>query len=57
METIELCLADEANAWTLAEDGEWTRRVPVGPEPRSTQRELMAKHAARAADAASATPA
>jgi polyphosphate kinase len=56
METMELCLADDANAWTLAADGEWTRRVP-GPEPRSVQRELMAKHAARAADAASASKA
>jgi polyphosphate kinase len=57
METIELCLADDANAWTLAEDGAWTRRTPAGPEPRSAQRALMARHAARAADAASASPA
>jgi polyphosphate kinase len=57
METMELCLADDSNAWTLGEDGEWTRRVPAGPEPRHAQRELMAKHAARAAEAASGSPA
>jgi len=56
METLELCLADDANAWTLAPDGAWSRREP-GPEPRSAQRELMAKHAGRAAEAASASPA
>jgi polyphosphate kinase len=57
METLELCLADDANAWVLGEDGGWTRRTPSGDAPRSAQRELMRKHAARAADAASASPA
>ena len=57
METLELCLADDANAWVLGEDGAWTRRTPSGEAPRSAQRELMRKHAARAADAASASPA
>jgi polyphosphate kinase len=55
METMELCLADEANAWELAEDGDWTRRVPSGDPPRDVQRELIAKHAARAAEAAAAS--
>ena len=57
METVELCLADDANTWVLGEDGDWTRRTPSGDEPRSAQRELMRKHAARAADAAGASPA
>jgi polyphosphate kinase len=57
METLELCLADDANAWVLGEDGAWVRRTPSGEAPRSAQRELMRKHAARAADAASASPA
>jgi polyphosphate kinase len=57
LETLQLCLADDANAWTLADDGEWTRREPGSPVPRSAQRELMARHAARAAEAASGSPA
>jgi polyphosphate kinase len=57
METLELCLADDANTWILGEDGEWTRREPSQPVPRSAQRELMARHAARAAEAASGSPA
>ena len=56
MQTMELCLADDANAWDLAEDGAWTRRTP-GENPTSAQRELMRKHAARAAEAANASPA
>jgi polyphosphate kinase len=56
MQTMELCLADEANAWDLGEDGSWTRRER-GDNPLSTQRELMKKHTARAHDAANATPA
>ena len=55
METMELCLADDANAWVLGEDGDWTRRGRPATEPRDVQRELMAKHAARAAEAAAAT--
>jgi polyphosphate kinase len=47
LDTLERCLADDVGAWELDEDGSWTRR-PTGPEPRSVQRELMAKHAARA---------
>jgi polyphosphate kinase len=56
METMEMCLADDANAWLLGEDGDWTRRVASG-EPRDVQAELMAKHAARSAEAAAASPA
>ena len=50
LDTLDRCFADDANAWELGSDGEWTRRVP-GPEPRSVQYELMATHAAAAAEA------
>jgi polyphosphate kinase len=51
IDTLDRCFADDVNAWELGEDGTWTRREPDG-EPRSVQRELMAGHAARAAEAA-----
>jgi polyphosphate kinase len=54
IDTLDRCFADDVNAWELGEDGTWTRRVPAG-EPRSVQRELMAGHAARAAEAAAAS--
>jgi polyphosphate kinase len=52
LDTLDRCFADDVNAWDLAEDGTWTRRTPEGGETRSVQRELMAGHAARAAEAA-----
>ncbi len=51
LDTLDRCFADNVNAWELGEDGAWTRAHPDG-EPRSVQRELMAGHAARAAEAA-----
>ena len=51
LDTLERCFADDANAWELAEDGSWSRRDPA-PEPRSVQHELMARHSARAVEAA-----
>ena len=51
LNTLDLCLADEANAWELGPSGDWTRRRD-GDEPRSVQRELMRRHAARAVEAA-----
>jgi polyphosphate kinase len=51
LDTLDRCFADNVNAWELGEDGAWTRRTPDG-EPHSVQRELMAGHAARAAEAA-----
>jgi len=51
LDALERCMADNTNAWVLDADGAWTRRVPEG-EPRNAQRELMARHAARAAEAA-----
>jgi polyphosphate kinase len=50
-DTLDRCFADIVNSWALGEDGTWTRARPSG-EPRSVQRELMAGHAARAAEAA-----
>jgi polyphosphate kinase len=51
LETIELCLADNVNAWVLNGEGTWQRRRPNGT-PRSAQRELMGRHAALAAETA-----
>ena len=50
-DTLDRSFADNVNMWELGEDGTWTRRLLDG-EPRSVQRELMAGHAARAAEAA-----
>jgi polyphosphate kinase len=54
LDTLERSMADNTNAWTLDADGIWTRRAPDGSEPRNVQKELMARHAARAAEAAAA---
>jgi polyphosphate kinase len=51
VDTLDRCFADNTNAWDLQEDGMWVRREVDG-EPRSVQRELMAGHGARAAEAA-----
>jgi polyphosphate kinase len=51
VDTLDRCFADNTNAWDLQEDGTWVRRHLDG-EPHSVQRELMAGHAARAAEAA-----
>jgi polyphosphate kinase len=51
LETLELCLSDNVNAWVLDAEGAWQRRQPDG-SPRSAQRELMTRHAARAAETA-----
>jgi polyphosphate kinase len=55
LDTLEREMADDTNAWTLAADGEWARREPSPTEPRNAQLELMARHAARAAEAAAGT--
>jgi polyphosphate kinase len=51
LETLELCLTDNVNAWVLDAEGAWQRRQPDG-SPRSAQRERMTRHAARAAETA-----
>jgi polyphosphate kinase len=56
LDTLDRCLADDTNNWELHEDGSWTRSEPADPQhPRNAQRELMERHAARAAEAAQAT--
>jgi polyphosphate kinase len=51
VDTLDRCFADDTNSWELTPDGRWQRREPSG-EPRNVQRELMAAHAAEAAEAA-----
>jgi polyphosphate kinase len=50
VDVLERSLADDTFAWELQEDWSWERRRP-GAEPRSVHRELMIRHAGRAADA------
>ena len=50
LDVLERCFADNANAWELDSDGAWTRATPTEPEPRSVQRELRERYAARAAE-------
>ena len=52
-EILDISLADNTNAWTLGEDGDWTRRAPNGAKPRNAQRELIERHASRAAESVS----
>jgi polyphosphate kinase len=54
LDIIERALADNTNAWQLAEDGEWRRRSPEGGEPRNSQSELHKLYTARATEASSA---
>jgi polyphosphate kinase len=56
LDTLDRCFADNVNAWELDAEGNYTRRSPDGDEPRSVQRELMAAHAAAAAEASAAKP-
>ena len=51
LDVLDRSLADDTNAWTLGEDGGWTRRTP-GEEPRSVQRELIERHRTRASETA-----
>jgi polyphosphate kinase len=55
-DTLDRCFADNVNSWDLDNQGAWTRRSPGPSEPRSVQRELMAAHAAAAAEASAAKP-
>ncbi|HLW95403.1 MAG TPA: polyphosphate kinase 1, partial [Solirubrobacteraceae bacterium] len=50
MEVLDLCLADNHNAWDLHGDGAWLRRHPREGEPElDAQGELMRRHSAYAA--------
>ena len=52
LEAVELCLADNHNAWDLGSDGVWTRRVAPSPEQTINAQELlMRRHAARSGEA------
>ena len=50
-DTLDRCFADNTNCWDLDSECTWTRRTPGDEEPRNVQRELMAAHAALAAEA------
>jgi polyphosphate kinase len=52
LDVLDRALADNTNAWELGSDGGWTRRHPDG-RPRNLQREMIERHATRAAEAAS----
>jgi polyphosphate kinase len=53
METVELCLSDNHNAWDLGSDGVWVRRVPdAGDQIVDAQETLMRRHAEHSRDAA-----
>jgi polyphosphate kinase len=54
LDVLERSLADDMFGWELRSDGSWERREP-GDEPRAVHRELMIGHAARAAEAATAS--
>jgi polyphosphate kinase len=50
LDVLERCFAENANAWELGADGEWTRLSAPEEERRSVQEELRERHAARAAE-------
>jgi polyphosphate kinase len=50
LDALDRCLVDDVSAWELNRDCAWTRRKPGAGMPRSAQNELMARHAARAAE-------
>jgi polyphosphate kinase len=51
LDTVDRCLADDANTWELREDGDWERREPTGAERHDVHRELMPAHTALAEEA------
>jgi polyphosphate kinase len=52
LDVLDRSLGDNTNAWTLGEDGGWSRRIPDG-QPRNAQAELIERHLARAAESTS----
>ncbi len=50
LDVLERCFADNANAWELDAEGEWTRLTPANGQRRSVQEEMRERHAARAAE-------
>ncbi len=56
LDVLELCLAENANAWELDGDGVWTRLEAPAGERHSVQEELRARHSARAGEQFAAAP-
>lgn len=50
LDVLELCFAENANAWELDADGVWTRLGSSNGQLRSVQEELRERHASRAAE-------
>jgi polyphosphate kinase len=50
-DVLDRAFADNTNSWILGADGEWTRK-PTEGEPRNLQREMLDRHAAKAASGA-----
>ncbi|MBA2349867.1 MAG: polyphosphate kinase 1 [Solirubrobacterales bacterium] len=48
LDALDRCLADDTTAWELDGECEWTRRERSASSPRSSQAELMERHATRA---------
>jgi polyphosphate kinase len=50
LDILERCFADNAHAWELDADGEWTRTIPPDGQRHSIQTELREVFSARAAE-------
>ena len=50
LDVLELCFADNVNAWELGSDGVWTRLVAPEGERHSVQSELRERHSALTAE-------
>jgi polyphosphate kinase len=50
LDILERCFADNAHAWELDTDGEWTRTIPPDGQRHSIQTELREVFSARAAE-------
>jgi polyphosphate kinase len=55
LDVLELCFAENANAWELGSDGAWTRLEAPSEERHSVQEELRSRHSARAGEQFAAT--
>ncbi len=56
LDVLELCFADNVNAWELGDDGVWTRLAAPEGERHSVQSELRERHSALTAEQFVATP-
>jgi len=55
LDVLDLCLAENANAWELGSDGVWTRLETPADDRHSVQDELRSRHSARAGEQFAAT--